>query len=81
MPTVSAEITAVSVCRLVVFRATAVRCFGHLASQQQRCGLSHSSERPVDTYWETGEDSPFDVMIEPNGSRLVGTAPKGRSFA
>jgi hypothetical protein len=33
-----------------------------------------------DTYWETGEDSPFDMLIEPEGSLLVGTGPEGKIF-
>lgn len=33
-----------------------------------------------DTYWETGDDSPYDVLIEPGGTLLVGTGPEGKIF-
>ena len=33
-----------------------------------------------DTLWETGDDSPFDVLIEPDGSLLVGTGTDGKIF-
>ena len=33
-----------------------------------------------DTYWETGDDSPYDVLIEPGGSLLVGTGPEGKIY-
>ncbi len=33
-----------------------------------------------DTYWETGEDAPYDVLIEPNGTLLVGTGPEGKIY-
>jgi hypothetical protein len=33
-----------------------------------------------DTFWETGEDSPFDLLIEPTGNLLVGTGPEGKIF-
>jgi hypothetical protein len=33
-----------------------------------------------DTFWETGEDSPFDLLIEPEGALLVGTGPEGKIY-
>ena len=33
-----------------------------------------------DTYWETGDDSPYDVLIEPGGTLLVGTGPEGKIY-
>jgi hypothetical protein len=33
-----------------------------------------------DVYWETGEDSPFDMLLEPDGNLLVGTGPEGKIF-
>jgi hypothetical protein len=33
-----------------------------------------------DTFWETGDDSPFDLLIEPDGNLLVGTGPEGKIF-
>jgi hypothetical protein len=33
-----------------------------------------------DTYWETGDDSPYDLLIEADGALLVGTGPEGKIF-
>ncbi|CAN5761597.1 hypothetical protein BH24ACI5_BH24ACI5_06140 [soil metagenome] len=33
-----------------------------------------------DLLWDTGEDSPFDLVIEPGGSLLVGTGTEGKIF-
>ena len=33
-----------------------------------------------DTFWETGEDSPYELLVEPGGSLLVGTGPEGKIF-
>ena len=79
VPTVSAEITAVSVVDS-----------GSSGPPQVISGTSRRSNKGAvyrirpnglwDTYWETGEDSPFDVLIEPNGNLLVGTGPEGKIF-
>jgi hypothetical protein len=79
VPTVSAEITAMSVIDA-----------SSSGPPQVISGSSRRSNKGAvyrirpnglwDTYWETGEDSPFDVLIEPNGSLLVGTGPEGKIF-
>jgi hypothetical protein len=33
-----------------------------------------------DTIWETGEDAPYDLLIEEGGSLLVGTGTEGKIF-
>ena len=33
-----------------------------------------------DAMWESSEDSPYDLLIEPNGSLLVGTGTEGKIF-
>ena len=33
-----------------------------------------------DLVWDSGEDSPYDLLIEPNGSLLVGTGTEGKIF-
>jgi WD40 repeat protein len=33
-----------------------------------------------DTIWETGEDAPYDVVVEDGGSLLVGTGTEGKIF-
>jgi hypothetical protein len=33
-----------------------------------------------DLVWDTGEDAPFDLVVEPDGSLLVGTGTEGKIF-
>ena len=33
-----------------------------------------------DLLWDTGQDAPFDLIVEPNGSLLVGTGTEGKIF-
>ena len=33
-----------------------------------------------DTFWETGDDAPYDLLIESDGSLLVGTGTEGKIF-
>lgn len=33
-----------------------------------------------DTLWVTGDDSPYDLLVEPDGSVLVGTGTEGKIF-
>jgi WD40 repeat protein len=33
-----------------------------------------------DTLWETGEDAPYDLLVEPDGSLIVGTGTEGKIF-
>jgi WD40 repeat protein len=33
-----------------------------------------------DPFWETGDDAPYDLLIEPSGSLLVGTGTDGKIF-
>lgn len=33
-----------------------------------------------DLHWDTGDDAPFDLLIEPGGSLLVGTGTEGKIF-
>ena len=33
-----------------------------------------------DTLWESGDDAPYDLLIEPSGSLLVGTGTEGKIF-
>jgi hypothetical protein len=79
VPTVSAEITAISV---VDASSSGPPQVISGSSRRSNKGAVYRI-RPNglwDTYWETGEDSPFDVLIEPNGSLLVGTGPEGKIF-
>ena len=33
-----------------------------------------------DSLWDTGDDVPYDLLVEPNGSLLVGTGTEGKIF-
>jgi sugar lactone lactonase YvrE len=80
VPTVSAEITAISVVDTPPSQAPSPVISG--ASRRSNRGAVYRI-RPNglwDTYWETGEDSPYDLLLEPGGSLLVGTGPEGKIF-
>ena len=80
MPTVSTEITAISVVDAGASQVPAPVMSG--ASRRSNRGAVYRI-RPNglwDTYWETGEDSPYDLLVEPGGSLLVGTGPEGKIF-
>ena len=80
VPTVSTEITAISVVDAGVSQATTPVISG--ASRRSNRGAVYRirSNGLWDTYWETGEDSPYDLLVEPGGSLLVGTGPEGKIF-
>ncbi|HEV3486401.1 MAG TPA: hypothetical protein VG106_13405, partial [Vicinamibacterales bacterium] len=33
-----------------------------------------------DTFWDSGDDAPYDMLLEPGGSLLVGTGTEGKIF-
>ena len=80
VPTVSTEITAISVVDAGLSQGTTPVISG--ASRRNNRGAVYRI-RPNglwDTFWETGEDSPYDLLVEPGGSLLVGTGPEGKIF-
>ena len=80
VPTVSTEITAISVVDTGASQTTTPVISG--ASRRSNKGAVYRI-RPNglwDTFWETGEDSPYDILVEPGGSLLVGTGPEGKIF-
>ncbi len=80
VPSVSTEITAVSVVEAPVggvLTPTAPR-----APRRGGRGMIYRI-RPDglwDAMWDSGEDSPYDLVIEPSGSLLVGTGTEGKIF-
>ena len=81
VPTVSTEITAVAVVESPVGGGgpppTATR-----APRRGGRGMIYRI-RPDglwDAMWDSGEDSPYDLVIEPSGSLLVGTGTEGKIF-
>jgi WD40 repeat protein len=80
VPTVSTEITAISVLDTGLSQSTTPVISG--SSRRSNRGAVYRI-RPNglwDTFWETGEESPYDLLVEPGGSLLVGTGPEGKIF-
>ena len=77
---VSTEITAISVMDSPVSGASAApsprtpRRAGRGAIYRVR------GDGLWDTFWETGDDAPYDLLIEGDGSLLVGTGGEGKIF-
>ena len=79
VPTVSTEITAVGVVDSAPTQPPTT------ATARPRLGGRGAIYRIRpdgfwDPLWETGEDAPYDVLIEPSGSVLVGTGTDGKIF-
>ena len=80
VPNVSTEITAVAVMDNPVGGGTTPPT----ARQSRRSGRGTIYRiRPDglwDAMWDSGDDSPYDLVIEPGGSLLVGTGTEGKIF-
>ena len=82
VPSVSTEITGISVIEGPVSGAVTPPATGLGRPRRPPRGAIYRI-RPDgfwDTIWETGDDSPYDMLIEPGGSLLVGTGPEGKIF-
>jgi WD40 repeat protein len=80
VPTVSTEITAISVVDSAAAQPPTPVISG--PSRRSNRGAIYRI-RPNglwDTYWESGDDSPYDLLVEPGGGLLVGTGPEGKIF-
>ena len=81
VPSVSTEITAVSV---VESAGTGGGNASPPAPRQPRRNRGAiyrvKTDGLWDTIWDSGDDSPYDVVIEPAGSLLVGTGTEGKLF-
>ena len=78
VPSVSTEITTISVVDSSVTGATPQS----RPSRRQGKGAIYRI-RPDglwDTLWDSGDDAPYDLVIEPSGSLLVGTGTEGKIF-
>src|SRR5829696_1739316 len=78
VPTVSAEITSVTVLESSSTgsppSARAPRRPGRGAIYRIR------TDGLWDVLWDSGEDAPYDLVVEPNGSLLVGTGTEGKIY-
>ena len=76
-PTVSAEITGVSVVESSVAGPPAST--PRAPRRTGRGGIYRIHPDGLwDLLWDSGEDSPFDFLVEPGGSLLVGPGPEGK---
>ena len=80
VPSVSTEITAVSVVEAPI---------GGMVTQSTPRAPRRGGRGMIyrirldglwDAMWDSGEDSPYDLVIEPSGSLLVGTGTEGKIF-
>jgi SMP-30/Gluconolactonase/LRE-like region len=80
VPTVTAEITSISV--IDAPGSSAAAQIAPVSPRRTSKGAVYRirANGLWDTFWETGEDSPYDLLIEPDGSLLVGTSPEGKIF-
>ena len=80
VPSVSAEITAITV---VDASSSVTPGSGSSATRSRNAKGAIFRIRPDglwDTLWEATDDWPFDLLIEPDGSVLVGTGKEGKVF-
>jgi len=81
IPSVSTEVTAISVVDLSSMGMADTKG----ARREVRRTVTGAVYRiqpdgTTDTIWESPEDSPYDILVEPAGSLLVGTGNKGKIF-
>ena len=79
-PTVSAEVTSISVIDTPAPPITPPIVSGVSRRASRGAIYRIRPDGLWDTFWETGEDSPFDMLIDADGSLLVGTGPEGKLF-
>jgi hypothetical protein len=82
VPSVSAEITSMSVVEGPTAATSPPPPSISRAPRRQPRGAIYRI-RPDglwDTVWETGDDAPYDLLIEEGGSLLVGTGTEGKIF-
>jgi hypothetical protein len=80
VPTVSTEITAITVMESPVAGAPAPPVSRAPRRPSRGAIYRIRPDGLWDTLWETGDDAPHDLLIEPDGSLLVGTGTEGKIF-
>lgn len=82
-PSVSTEITGVTIAEgtATVVTATPSPAPGRPSRRPSRGAIYRIEPDGLwDTVWETGDDAPYDLLLEPDGSLLVGTGTEGKIF-
>jgi hypothetical protein len=78
VPSVSTEITTISVIDTSVGGAVPQ---GSAGRRQGKGAIYRIKPDGLwDTLWDSGDDAPYDLVIEPSGSLLVGTGTEGKIF-
>ncbi len=81
VPTVSTEITAIAVVEGGVASGTPPQGAPRQPRKIGRGAIYRIRPDGLwDVVWETGEDAPYDLLLEPDGSLLVGTGTEGKIF-
>lgn len=79
--TVSTEITTISVVESPVTGSTAQPSPARTPRRNLRGAIYRiRADGLWDAVWESAEDSPYDLLVEPSGSLLVGTGREGKIF-
>jgi hypothetical protein len=80
IPTVTSEITAIAVVESAV-QAGAPPAAPRTPRRAGRGAIYRVQPDGLwDVMWDSGEDAPFDILIEPGGSLLVGTGSEGKIY-
>jgi hypothetical protein len=80
VPNVSAEITAITVVDATSGLSAATPASGPRSRNAKGAIFRIRSDGLWDTMWEATDDWPFDLLIETDGSVLVGTGKEGKIF-
>jgi hypothetical protein len=81
VPSVSTEITAVSVVEGPVIAVSQPPASSRAPRRGGRGAIYRIRPDGLwDAMWDSGEDAPYDLVIEPSGSLLVGTGTEGKIF-
>lgn len=81
VPSVSAEITGMTIVESPSSGGQTPPPSPRPARRAQRGAIYRiASDGLWDTVWETGDDAPYDLLLEEDGSLLVGTGTEGKIF-
>ena len=81
VPSVSTEITAVSVVEGPVVASSQPAAPPRTVRRGGRGAIYRIRPDGLwDAIWDSGDDAPYDLVIEPSGSLLVGTGTEGKIF-
>jgi len=81
VPSVSTEITAITVVESSVGGSPSIPSAARQTRKPGRGAIYRIRPDGLwDAMWDSGEDSPYDLIIEPSGSLLVGTGTEGKIF-